>query len=138
MTKYNITEPKEKKSRYRTLVNPKFMDDMKDRILEIIVMNKKYKDPDYSAKQLAEDLGTNTRYISAIVNTKFHSNCTTFVNKYRIEEAMSILTDKCCQDLKMEDESSMVGFANRQSFYSAFYRLYKMTPREYKMANLPK
>ena len=54
MAKYNITEKKEKEAAYRTLVNPQLMDEMKEKILDIIVMKKKYKDKDYSAKQLAE------------------------------------------------------------------------------------
>ena len=137
MTKYNITEKKEKEAHYRTLVSPKLMDEMKDRILEVIVMKKKYKDEDYSAKKLAEDLATNTRYISAVVNVKFHMNYTSFVNKFRIEEAMAILVDRRYQDLRMEEVSDMVGFANRQSFYASFYKLMKMTPREYRLQHLP-
>ena len=136
MAKYNITEKKEKKATYRTLVSPKFMDELKEKILNIILIQKKYKDKDYSAKQLAEDLGTNTRYISAVVNVKFHMNYTSFVNKYRIEEAMALLVDKRYQDLNMEDISDMVGFSNRQSFYAAFYKFNAITPREYKMNHL--
>lgn len=133
MAKYNITEKKEKVAAYRSLVSPKLMDELKEKILNIILIQKKYKDKDYSAKKLAEDLGTNTRYISAVVNVRFHMNYTSFVNKYRIEEAMTLLTDKRYQDLNMEDISDMVGFANRQSFYAAFYRINGITPREYKM-----
>ena len=91
MTKYNITEKKVKEATYRTLVNPALMDELKSKILDIIVMQKKYKDKDYSAKKLAEDLGTNTRYISAVVNVQFHTNYTSFVNKFRIEEAMTLM-----------------------------------------------
>lgn len=136
MAKYNITEKKEKEAVYRTLVSPKLMDEMKEKILNIIVMQKKYKDKNYSAKRLAEDLGTNTRYISAVVNVRFHMNYTSFINKYRIEEAMSILVDKRYQDLKMEDVSDMVGFSNRQSFYASFYKIMNMTPREYRLQHL--
>ena len=136
MTKYNITEKKEKEATYRTLINPKLMDEMKDKILDIIVMQKKYKDKDYSAKQLAMDLGTNTRYVSAVVNLKFHMNYASFVNKYRIEEAMSILVDKRYQDLRMEEVSDMVGFSNRQSFYASFYKIVQTTPREYRMQHV--
>ena len=136
MGKYNITEKKEKEAHYRTLVNPKLMDEMKERILDIIVMQKKYKDKDYSAKKLAEELGTNTRYISAVVNVRFHMNYTSFVNKFRIEEAMTILVDRRYQDLRIEEVSDMVGFANRQSFYASFYKLMNMTPRDYRFAGL--
>ena len=136
MAKYNITEKKEKDAAYRSLVSPKLMDEMKEKILNIIVMQKKYKDKNYSAKQLAEDLGTNTRYVSAVVNVKFHMNYTSFVNKYRIEDAMDVLVDKRYQGLKMEQVSDMVGFSNRQSFYASFYKIMKMTPREYRIKHL--
>lgn len=133
MAKYNLSERKEKDANYRSLVNPTLMDELKDKILEIVVLQKKYKDKNYSAKKLAEDLGTNTRYVSAVVNVRFHMNYTSFVNKYRIEEAMSILTDKRYQDLRIEEVSDMVGFANRQSFYASFYRIMGITPKEYRM-----
>ncbi len=135
MSKYNITEKREKKARYRTLINPARADEMKEKILEILVMQKKYKDKDYSAQKLAQDLGINTRYISAVVNTKFHCNYTTFVNKYRIDDAMDILNDKRYQNLKMEEISDLVGFSNWQSFYASFYRFNNMTPRDYRMAH---
>lgn len=136
MAKYNITEKKEKEAAYRSLVSPRLMDELKEKILDIILIQKKYKDKEYSAKKLAEDLGTNTRYISAVVNVRFHMNYTSFVNKYRIDEAMTILVDKRYQDLNMEDVSNMVGFSNRQSFYASFYKINGLTPREYKLRHL--
>lgn len=138
MAKYNIVEKKEKEAAYRSLVSPKLMDDMEGKILKIIVMEKKYRDKDYSAKKLAEELGTNTRYISAVVNVRFHTNYTSFVNKFRIDDAMTILVDKRYQDLTMEEISDMVGFANRQSFYSSFYRIVGITPREYRTKHFAK
>ena len=133
MAKYNITVRKNREAAYRTLVSPKIMDDIKEQILDVILIQKKYKDKTYSAKRLAEDLGTNTRYISAVVNVRFHMNYTSFVNKYRIDEAMALLVDKRYQDLNMEDISDMVGFSNRQSFYASFYKLNGCTPRDYKL-----
>lgn len=136
MAKYNITEKKEKTAVYRSLINPQLMDELKGKILDTILVDKKYKDKNYSAKQLAADLGTNTRYISAVVNVRFHMNYTSFINKFRIEEAMSLLTDKRYQDLNMEDISDMVGFSNRQSFYASFYKFNGITPRDYKLQKL--
>jgi len=133
MAKYNITEKREKEAAYRMLVNPKLMDELKEKILDVVLIQKRYKDKNYSAKKLAEDLGTNTRYISAVVNVRFHMNYTSFVNKYRIDEAMDILTDRRYQDLNMEEISDMVGFSNRQSFYASFFKINGVTPREYKI-----
>ena len=133
MAKYNLTKKKEKVAAYRSLVSPQLMDELKEKILNIILIQQRYKDKNYSAKQLAEDLGTNTRYISAVVNVRFHMNYTSFVNKFRIEEAMALLVDKRYQELNMEDISDMVGFSNRQSFYASFYKLNGVTPRDYRM-----
>ncbi|MDY6248328.1 MAG: AraC family transcriptional regulator, partial [Prevotella sp.] len=80
MAKYNISEKKTKNAAYRELVNATLMDELKEKILDIILIRQKYKDKDYSAKQLAADLGTNTRYVSAVVNVKFRMNYTSFIN----------------------------------------------------------
>ena len=57
MAKYNITEKKNREAAYRSLVSPQLMDELEEKINNIIIIQKKYKDKDYSAKQLAEDLG---------------------------------------------------------------------------------
>ena len=136
MSKYNIEEKKPKNAAYRTQVNPVLMDELKERILDIVLIRQKYKDKRYSAKQLAVDLGTNTRYVSAVINVKFHMNYTSFINKFRIEEAMTLLTDKRYLSCTMEEISDMVGFSNRQSFYASFYRLTGLTPVQYQRAHL--
>lgn len=138
MAKYNLTEKKERDAVYRSLVNPLLMDELKERILEVVLIQKKYRDKDYSAKRLAEDLGTNTRYISAVVNVRFHVNYTTFVNKFRVDEARTLLADRRYAKMNMEEISDLVGFANRQSFYASFYKFVGMTPREYKLDCLAK
>ncbi len=137
MSKYNITEIKPKKAHYRTLVNPALMDELKDKIIGKILVEKKYKQKNYSAQILAEELNTNTRYISAVVNVKFHMNYTSFINKYRVEEAMTLLADRRYAKYTMEDISDMVGFSNRQSFYASFFRILGITPREYRQKNMP-
>ena len=65
---YNLREKKDKKAAYRSLIRAELADELYDKILNIIVVQKKYKDPNYSAKDLARELKTNTRYLSAVVN----------------------------------------------------------------------
>lgn len=71
---YNLREKKEKNAAYRSLIRPELADELYDKILNIVVVQKKYKDPDYSAKDLAKELKTNTRYLSAVVNSRFGMN----------------------------------------------------------------
>lgn len=138
MGKYNLTEKKEKNAAYRSLVRAELVDELYEKILKVFVVDKKYRDPNYSAKKLAEELNTNTRYISAVVNIRFHQNYSSLVNEYRIKDAQYLLTDKRYMDKTMEEISAMVGFANRQSFYAAFYKILGITPRSYRMAYLAK
>lgn len=133
---YNLREEKEKNAAYRSLIKPALADELYDKILNIIVAQKKYKDPDYSAKKLAKELKTNTRYLSAIVNSRFGMNYCSLINKYRIHEALHLLTDKRYVDSNVEEISAMVGFANRQSFYAAFYKNVGITPTDYRKKHL--
>ena len=138
MGKYNLTEKKENNAAYRSLVRAELVDELYEKILKIFVVDKKYRDPEYSAKKLAEELKTNTRYISAVVNIRFNQNYSSLVNEYRIKDAKYLLVDKRYMDKTMEEISTMVGFANRQSFYAAFYKIMGMTPRNYRMNYLAK
>lgn len=134
MVKYNINlEDDKKEAAYRSLINPKQISELKIKIVNVIQKKKKYRDKDYSAKQLAEDLGTNTRYISATVQKCFDMNYTSFVNKCRVDAALLLLRDKRYKRQKIEEIGNMVGFSNRQSFYAAFYRFMGMTPKQYRM-----
>lgn len=129
---YNIREKKEKKAAYRSLIRAELADELYDNILNIIVVQKKYKDPNFSAKDLAKELKTNTRYLSAVVNSRFGKNYSCLLNEYRVKEAMHLLTDKRYRDKNVEEISAMVGFANRQSFYAAFYKNVGETPNGYR------
>lgn len=135
MTKYNVNKKNEKPVLYRKLIKAEYLDQLHEQITKKIVVEKIYKLSGYSAKQLAAELNTNTRYISAAVNLRFGKNYTGLINEYRVKEAMFMLTDKRFADINVEDIGLMVGFSNRQSFYSAFSREVGCTPRQYRLAS---
>ena len=136
--KYNLREKNGKEAAYRTLIRAELADELYDKILNIVVVQKKYKDPTYSAKDLARELKTNTRYLSAVINSRFNMNYSCLLNEYRIKEAVHLLVDKRYVDKNIEEISTMVGFATRQSFYAAFYKNVGITPREYRLKHLEK
>ena len=131
-TPYNIREKQEKNAAYRSLIRAELADELYEKILSIIVIGKRYRDKSFSAKELAKELGTNTRYISAVINSRFSTNFSCLINEYRIKEAQHKLTDKRFSDMTIEEVGTMVGFANRQSFYAAFYRVAGETPNNYR------
>lgn len=129
---YNIREKQEKNAAYRSLIRAELADELYDRILNIIIIEKRYRDKNFTAKELAMELGTNTRYISAVINSRFNTNFSCLVNEHRIKEAQYKLVDKRYQGMTIEEIGISVGFANRQSFYASFYRVVGETPNSYR------
>lgn len=136
-TPYNIKEKKDKNATYRSLIRAELADELYDKILNIIVIEKKYRDKDFSAKELAALLSTNTRYISAVINSRFNTNFSCLINEYRVKEAMHKMSDKRFGDMTIEEIGLSVGFSNRQSFYASFYRIMGETPNNYRKRHLP-
>ena len=135
---YKIREKAEKEANYRGLIRAELADELYDGILTIVVAQKKYRDPDYSAKQLAEDLNTNPRYLSAVINSRFGMNYSSLVNEFRVRDAVHYLTDKRYLDKTMEEIGKMSGFSNRQSFYAAFFKEKGEAPHQFKKRHLAK
>lgn len=136
--KYNLTPKKEKKAAYREMISPEVLDTLYDKVLQTIIVEKKYLDPKYTARRLADDLQTNTRYISAVVAVRFGMNYTSLVNFHRVRDALYLLTDRRFVKKRIGEIAEMVGFANRQSFYAAFYKLKGLTPKQYRQEYLEK
>lgn len=123
------TLPEAKK--YLTKISPETLEKITMGVIDALMLKKGYKDQRCSARQLAKQLETNTRYISIAIRRRFHVNYSSLVNKLRVEEAMSMLVDKRYADYRMEDISDTVGFANRQTFNASFLKYCGMTPSEY-------
>jgi AraC-like DNA-binding protein len=131
MAKYNLRVKQEKPAIYRMAVKPEVIDEIYEQILKKMIVEKKFRDPKFTAQKLAEEIGTNTRYISAAVSLRFQQNYTELINGYRIREAIAIMTDRRNKGITMGEVATAAGFANRQSFYAAFYRIHGKTPKEY-------
>ena len=137
MAKYNLNPKKEKVKTlsYRNSVTPNIVEDIARKIIMKLMIEQKYRDPKYSAKRLAGDIGVNMRHISAVINLRFQQNYAQLVGGMRIHEAKYMLQDSHFDNMTMEDIAVNVGFATRQSFYAAFYRQAGTTPREYRMTH---
>ena len=72
---------------YLTKISRETFDKLKEQILHVLVVEKRYRESGFSAHQLAEMLHTNTRYVSIVLSVRYHANFAQFINKLRIEEA---------------------------------------------------
>jgi len=110
-------------------------DELYIKIIQKIGVEKRYLDPDYSAKKLAEELNSNPRYISVIVARHTGGNYNSMVNSYRLRDARKMLRSSRFSKYTIEEIGLMCGFSSRQSFYLAFHREQSITPRQFRLRN---
>lgn len=132
-----VHETKDKRSfinvPYRKLISSTMAKSLAQDILHKLEEEKIYRNSGYTAKQLATDLHTNTRYLSAVVNSRFKKSYSSLINEYRIKDAVVLLADRRHRSKTIEEIGLMVGFANRQSFYAAFDKYVGETPRNFRL-----
>ncbi|MGI6222706.1 MAG: helix-turn-helix domain-containing protein [Prevotella sp.] len=89
-------------------------------------------DPDFSLQKLADAVGSNTKYVSQVINEYFNMNFKTLLNEYRLREATRRLSDEeHYGNMTIQAIYEDVGYKNAVSFIRAFKRMYGMTPSEY-------
>ena len=117
---------------YGRHVESSVVNDVGDRIYRIIVNRRKFRDSDYSARCLAEDIGVGHTCLSAVMRIRYKCSYSTFVNRCRINEAKKLMACSENDKYTLEDISFMSGFSNRQSFFKNFNRFAGMSPSEYR------
>jgi len=94
--------------------------------------DKIFLDSDLDMSKLARTLGTNKTTLSHIINNSLHQNFATLINKYRVREAIDLLSNKQNNNLKIEHVGEMCGFNNRQAFHAAFKKIMGITPTHFR------
>lgn len=97
--------------------------------------DKLYLDPSLDIQGLARKVGTNKATLSHVINNCLHQNFATFLNRYRIREAIQLLTDSQYANYKIEVIGEMCGYNNRQVFHAAFKKEMGITPTHFRNIN---
>jgi len=101
------------------------------RLTTFMKSDKPYLDPHLTLPSLAEQLETNTSYLSQVINKYHGSNFQSLINDHRIEAFKELVVQPDA------NEYTLFGLANRSGFYqkSTFYKVFKektgITPGAY-------
>lgn len=97
------------------------------------LLNEKriYRDPRLSADKLAELCSTNRSYLSRVINEYSGQNFSSYINRYRINEAIAILSDTE-NIIPLKAISSECGFLTVNTFYSYFKKEVGVPPAKYR------
>ena len=127
MKRKKETPPKGMPS-YLSVLNPATAEQLGKQIFHEVVLKRRFLEASLTARDLAKQLNTNTRYFSITMNKRFHCNFSTYINKLRVEEAMTRMGDSRYDEVSLQDIASMVGFSSRQSFITAFQKEKDLCP----------
>ena len=104
----------------------------KESIDAILIKGKGYLVPDFSAQQLAEQLGISIFSLSRMLKAIYGKSYSDIVHARRIQDATRHLKDKRFAPYSVDDIGMMVGFKNRQSFFTAFKKVTGTTPDKFR------
>lgn len=110
--------------------------DLVDKIapkVEEWVMNKGFRTPEMTIKDVAMQMGTNHNYLSTYLNKHLNMTFQVWLNTLRVEESKKILTSG--EDLSIEEIGLMVGFSQNYNFSRWFRVITDMTPYQYRRQN---
>ena len=102
------------------------------RVIELVVNQKQFKNPELTLKSLSNTLKVSTQVLSMVINQKSQKNFNTFVNQYRVEEAIQLLGDFKYEHLNISAIAFEAGFNSTSSFNSAFKKHTNKTPQAYR------
>ena len=114
----------------KTQLNGINLEAIHQRLQELMLEQKLYRDEELRLSSLAEELLISPNQLSRILNERYNKNFNEFINYYRIEESKKLLLDdpqRTILSIAFE-----VGFNSKATFNSQFVRFTGMTPSEFR------
>ena len=109
-----------------------FFEGLEEKLRTIMTDEKPFLDAKLTLNQLAKKIGSNEKYLSLFLNSKYEMNFASYINSYRIEEAKQLLVQKETANYTIETIANMAGFHSKSTFNTAFKKATGSTPSEFK------
>lgn len=130
LVKQNIAriEDEKNKKQKTDIQQTKKYKKLADKISFLFDEEKIFKNNKLSSSIIAKLLKTNTTYISKAINEEFEMNFNSFLNTYRINEAVRLLANKEYNKYTLQTIAEEVGFNSNSVFISNFKKQIGVTP----------
>lgn len=90
-----------------------------------------YRQKGITLEKLARMQGTNRTYLSSVIRDEYGENFTCFINRYRIREAIVLLSD-LRNNAPIKAIAENLGYQSLSTFYNAFNKLVNTSPSHYR------
>lgn len=88
--------------------------------------------PSFSLQDLSREVGSNSKYVSSIINKVYAKNFRTLINERKIREAARWLSDPTKNNESVADIAEQLGYSSSTVFINAFKKIIGMTPAAYR------
>jgi len=106
-------------------------EELKDNLVRLFTEDKIYKDSTLNLESLSEKLNTTRHNASQVINEHFGVNFFELINKFRINEVISIFNEDVHGNLHIIDVAYEVGYNNKVTFNKAFKKETSLTPSQF-------
>ena len=103
-----------------------------DQLMELMLVDKVYRDPDIGRESVAQQLGISVSYLTQLIKEYTEKNFTGFVNEFRVEEAKKMLLDPTFDTFDHLSIGLEAGFKSKSAYYTAFKNFSGKTPSQFK------
>lgn len=100
-------------------------------LLESEMQNHLYRESGLTTEMLADRLGIHRNALSHAINSTTGGNFNTYINGFRIREAVRIISQTSRKDLYIDELYERVGFGSRSSFSRIFKQFTGLAPLEF-------
>lgn len=107
----------------------------KEKILDALVVEKIYTDPEISLLKLAQRLQLSPGLVSYTINKVFRKNFRNLMNEYRVNEVKKRLIDPKANHRSVLRLALDCGFNSETNFYRLFKKATGQSPKEFMDAN---
>lgn len=110
--------------------------DLYSRVCRLLESDKVYTDSTLTRDSLARMVGSNRTYLSVAINKNAGMSFSQFINSYRIQEAVRMLSDPSNSDYPLKALAADLGFSSISTFYKQFQMEVGLTPSAYRKTML--
>ena len=117
--------------KHSSLIEPKRLEELMVKIDDHMILTESFINPELTIMDLAEAKNEHPKLVSTVINTIANKNFNSYVNKFRIEKAKTLLSKEKMENLSIEGIGNEVGFHSKSAFYSAFKKETGTTPTKF-------
>jgi len=113
-------------------LNESKIDEIVNKIINLMESEKLYQEPELTSQQLAGKLDLPVHHVSQAINDGLKKNFYDLINNYRVEEAKRLLLDPKNDNYTILSVGFEAGFNSKTTFNTVFKKFTGMTPTDFR------